>query len=305
MNNEASEKLNAFKRISFNELNDEYNEDVFLYDEKEQIIYKNDKVYTQKGESLKDLLRVIKIIDPLQLKYTNTSILVPRVYAEKHNPIPEHISVQCLMFHKIKETELQTISKIIENTTYNKIIYDTMWIENEKNFSSIKENDILYIMNRRVGGWDGSLEHPVIELLCAGGHLPTIWDNNTNNFKTLNFIKLLQKEIHEEVGINVLENQFIRIGGFHNKVSNELVVLYALFIDFNQLLNIIEFAKGNYEENIDGVYLGTFEDVMNLYNKNPDYFAGREKAKQSNFPSNRELMKKIKDLLEDDNEKEI
>lgn len=297
--NTATEKLNKLKRISFEKIADSYDENVLLYKENETLSYKKDKIYTESKECLKDLLRVIEIIDPLTLKYKNTKVLMPRVYAEKHSSIPQHISVQCLFFHKIKVQDLNKFIKIIETTKYNKTSYDKIWIKKDWNFTTLKENDILYIMNRRVGGWDGSIEKPVIELLCAGGHLPTIWNEEENSFKTLKPIELLQKEIKEEVGLTVLEEQFIPIGGFHNEVSNELVALYALFIDFKQLQNIISYSKENYQENIDGIYMGIFEDIMQLYEEYPNYFAGGEKAKPTNFPSNTALMKKIKNILEE------
>ncbi len=303
MNKQASIKLNKLKRITFQELDIKYKNDVLLYEEKETLFYKNDKIYTKDGKNLKDLLRIIKIKDLFSMNYENTNILIPRTYAENHNPIPSHISVQCLFFHKLNANELESISEIIKNSNYNKTNYDTMWIENEKKFSDITPQDILYIMNRRVGGWDGSVANPVIELLCAGGHLPTVWNENSQSFETLSYIELLEKEIQEEVGLSILPEQVLELGKIHNKVSNELVVLYALFIDYNQLLQIIDFSKGNIKENIDGIYLGVFNDVMKLYDKKPNYFAGGESAKQSNFPSDNKIMERIKELLEAQNEK--
>ncbi|MCI8347742.1 MAG: hypothetical protein HFJ12_07375 [Bacilli bacterium] len=192
---------------------------------------------------------------------------------------------------------MKELKKIILSTNYNKTKYDNMWIRYEKDFSSIKENDLLYLMNRRIGGWDGSIERPVIELLCSGGHLPTVWDEQEKSFKTLDPTELLIKEVKEELGISISPEKIVQLGGFHNEVSNELVILCALFVDYNQLIDMINNSKENISENIDGIYMGIFEDVMNLYDLNPNFFAGGEKAKSCNFPSNSKLMKKIEKIL--------
>ena len=152
-------------------------------------------------------------------------------------------------------------------------------------------------MNRRIGGWDGSVERPVIELLCSGGHLPTVWDDQIESFKSLTPTELLIREVGEELGISIASEEIIQLGGFHNRISNELVILCALFVDYDQLIDMIKNSKGNISENIDGIYMGIFEDVMKLYNLNPNFFAGGEKAQSSNFPSNPKLMKKIKKIL--------
>lgn len=297
MDNIATKKLNEIKRISFNDIYKQQEGTVLISNEDSKLIYKNDKIFQEDGKKLKDLLRVIKIIDPLNLKYENTNILVPRVLAESNNPIPQHISVQCLFFHKLESFNFQKLKEIVMNCKYQKTLYDNMWIGFEKKLTTIKEDEILYIMNRRVGGWDGSIDRPVIELLCSGGHLPTVWDEKTQSFKTLAYEELLLKEINEELGITIDSNQITRLGGFHNEMTNELVVLCALFVNFNQLIDIINYSKNNYEENIDGIYIGVFDDVMKLYDINPDFFAGGTKAKLSNFPSQDKLMKKIRKFI--------
>lgn len=297
--NAASKKLNELKKISFKQIEENFTEDVLLYTENKMLKYKNDRVYNEEDKCLKDLLRVIHITEPLSLKYQETKILVPRVFAESHNPIPQHISVQCLVFHKLKKENIEELRNIAQEINYNKTDYDNIWVGKKQDLSDLKENDILYIMNRRIGGWDGALNRPVIELLCAGGHLSTIWNVTKGRFETLQPIELLQREFNEELGLNVSTEQFISVGGFHNALSNELVILNALFIDFKQLKDVIHFSKNNYQENIDGVYLGIFEEAMKLYNENPTNFAGGEKAKLSNFPSNDVLLKKIRNILEE------
>jgi len=295
----ATQHLNELKRINFSELDQKFYDNVLLYPKNENIIYqKNDKILSERDKSnLKDLLRIIKIIDATDVIYENTKVLVPRLYAEKNMIIPQHISVQCLMFFRATANDLKKLKKIVKETKYDKVPSDNMWICNNKKLDSINEGDILYIMNRRVGGWDGSIERPVIELLCAGGHLPTIWDKKINGFRTLDFIELLSKEMKEEIGIKIDERQLVQLGGFHNQVSNELVILYCLFVNSSQLFRIIDFSKNNFKENINGVYIGEFNDVMTLYDLNPSIFAGGEKAKPFNFSDNKLLMKKIKKYI--------
>lgn len=299
----STNELNSLKRISFEQIETTYESDVLLYENDVDLLYNNDKIYKWNNDNLKDLLRIIKIIDPLNLKYENTNILVPRLFAENHTPIPQHISVQSLFFYKLSSDNIEELKKIIHLTNYNKTLYDNMWIGYKRTPESIKENDLIYLMNRRVGGWDGSIDRPVIELLCSGGHLPTVWDEQTGLFRTLSPIELLIREVKEELGIFIPPEKIIKLGGFHNKVSNELVILCALFIDYNQLIEIIKYSKENISENIDGIYMGIFEDVMNLYDLKPNFFAGGEKSKSSNFPSNPELMKRIKSTI--DNVKNI
>ena len=83
MDKDATEHLRKMKRISSCDLKQEELEEVLLYNEKKELLYKDDKVYISDGKCLKDLLRVIKIKEPLSLQYVSTPILVPRIYAEK------------------------------------------------------------------------------------------------------------------------------------------------------------------------------------------------------------------------------
>lgn len=301
MNKRATELLNNLKRIDFSNLNETFNSDVVLYEEDSKLEYEdNDKVYANNCShriSLKDLLRVIKIIDPLSVTYESTNILTPRLYAENSSQIPQHISIQCLMFNRPDCDDLKKIKDIIQHSAYGKTDYDKMWIGLNKEFDEITTKNVLYILNRRVGGWDGSINRPVIELLCTGGHLPTVWDEKNKCFRTLEFLELLTKECNEELGIDIGQEQFKLLGGFHNKVSNELVVLYCIFVSSKQLFDIIDNSKNNIGENIDGIYLGEFDDVIELYNFNASVFAGGEKARNSNFPTNKKLMKRIKNIL--------
>ncbi len=299
MNKLATNYLNNLKHISFNELGKDYQEFVLLFNN--DLIYEDNNklsiINSNKKVNLKDLLRVIKIINPIECLYEDTNVLIPRTYAEAHNPIPNHISVQCLMFGNLKDIDIDELKRILNSITYNKTSYDNIWIGKDKTIDNLTQGDILYLMNRRVGGWDGSVDRPVIELLCAGGHLPTIWNDTKRTFETMDVEDLLIQEIEEEIKILVHKNQLIKLGGFHNKVSNELVIVYGMFVTNNQLFNIIDLSKGNLSENIDGIYLGEFSDVMNLYRDNSSIFAGGTEASKTNFPNDKILMKRINEIL--------
>lgn len=294
---EATKTLNQMQRITEKEVDGTFFKQVLFYPGDNPLFYKNDKIYNQRAESLKDLLQVIKIQDAYFLQYEKTNILVPRVYAESQENIPEHISVQCLFFHKFQEENRDSFSAILQNTKYGKTSYDSLWIGNENFISSFTSNTILYIMNRRVGGWDGSLNRPVIELLCSGGHLPTVWNPLTKQFESLAFEDLLSREIQEELGLLIDTNRILRLGGFHNLKTNELVVLCALFVSFQELSKMLSFSMENTKENINGIYIGDFEEVMQLYKEHPEYFAGGEEAYSSNFSNQPKLMRKIRTIL--------
>lgn len=224
-NKEATAELNNLKRIPLEQINQKHPSDVLLYDKADKLFYNEDKLSDKNNNNLKDLLRVIKINASLNLNFEKTNILTPGVYAEKFHPIPQHISVQSLLFHNLSQENLENLKQLISTADYGKTSYDKMWIGLKTTPETIKSNDLIYLMNRRVGGWDGSTQRPVIELLCAGGHLPTVWIEQTKSFKTLEPIELLKREIAEELGISIPSEKVIKLGGFHNKVSNELVIL--------------------------------------------------------------------------------
>jgi len=243
----------------------------------------------------KDLLRIITIKDALNGIFEYTSTYSPRTYAESIENIPTHLTVQGLIFCRPSEKIVKIIKQISDEYTYEKTEYDKFYVS--ENIDLLTENNILIIMNRRVGGWDGSLDRPVIELLGAGGHVPTIFDTAQESFITLTPNETILKEAEEEIGITLTEEDIELLGGFHNKVSSELVLLYGIFVNEDDLLKLQEKAFGNIEENIDGLYIGEFNEVMARYKNDATPFAGGEKAKPSNFPSQEELMSRIKKML--------
>ena len=259
-----------------------------------ELYYHEEMVYEGK-KCLKDLLRIIDIKNAEDVLYQEYNLLVPRVYAEGLKPILPHRSCQCIMLYRITNDSLNIIRNYIDNTLYGKTEYDKPWIGKIDSYNNLKEGDMIYIMNRRVGGWDGSKDRPVIELLSAGGHIPSIYNLETGVFETMDEISLLRKEILEEMKIDISEKDISILGGFHNKISNELVTLGITELSQEQLREVLDKAKGNISENIDGVYLGIFEEVIKIYQNNPSWFAGGEASLDSNFTSNEKLVKKIKE----------
>lgn len=300
-NIQATNFLNSLKRITPDEINNNFGEDVLLLPQSATIEYlENCKVKTtginQKVDlKSRDLLRMVHIYDALNIGYEDTNIIMPRTYAESLSPIPQHISVQCILLSKVKETDVNDIMELSKTTIYGKTFYDNFWIDTERIEDVLKPDTVLYIMNRRIGGWDGTPDRPVIELLGAGGHLPLIWQND--KFVSQTPIRNILNEIQEEVGLTLEENQIEIFGGFHNETSNELVILSGVFIDSSDILYMQKYALGNYEQDTDGIYIGRLNNVINNYLDNAEPFAGGEKTKLSNFPAQEQLMKKVYEFI--------
>lgn len=292
MNKEATKYLNNLKRVT-----DTKHSTGILCPLDASFLYTNDnKLYMKTNNNdyiyQKELIQIIDIKDSVLGKYFDTGLVAPRKYAESLSYIPLHLNTQCIIVSKIQNSsDVSLINKIINETRYGKGDYDKIWVSDKT--AQINQNII--IMNRRIGGWDGNKDAPVIELLGAGGHVPCLW--NGTCFKAINAIDNLKKEFMEELKYNVTSSRLIYIGGFHNTVSNELVLLYMLYIDISDLVIIQNNALYNTSENINGIYIGDFSDIMRSYLINATHFAGGERAKQTNFPSQPMLMEKIKSIL--------
>lgn len=294
---------NNYKRILLTSLREKDNgeEDYLFNPSGNEIYYSLDKVYVKDGDDyrcLKDLLRIIDIEEVDTLKYHYTKLLVPRKYAEERNPILAHRSIQCIMFHKLTDKTIEQVYEYVNNSSYGKSKYDQVWIGSDDSYKKLSVGDMIYIMNRRVGGWDGSVDRPVIELLSAGGHIPEIYDEKTGKFETMDDKVLLKKEIMEEMGIEVSDSEITVLGDFYNKLSNEVVTLCLTELSDRQLLDVMENTLGNISENIDGVYLGLFKEVLEMYKNNPEWFAGGAIGSETNFTRNDQLVKKINDYIE-------
>ncbi|MBD5540664.1 MAG: hypothetical protein HDR00_05640 [Lachnospiraceae bacterium] len=294
INKKGTEQINLLSRVdSLQEASNRKEDVLLLPTDVDVAMLENFKVQTiglgsKLDEKTRDLLRIIDIIDPINVKYSETNVLSPRTFAESLTPIPQHMSIQCILLTKVQENDIQDIVNLIKKTSYGRTEYDNIWVSKETSYKDIKDGSLLYIMNRRVGGWDGSIERPVIELLGAGGHVGV-----DDNLVMIAPIDVVISEIHEEIGIEIAPSQVKIFGGFHNKISNELVILCGAFLPSNKIVSIQEYALNNYEQDTDGIYLGFLQDVMNLYLENAAPFAGGEKAKPSNFPSQLDLMKKV------------
>jgi hypothetical protein len=300
VNDRATRYLNGLRRIEKipdKELS--FDDHVLLFPEHADLFYTSNHVIVTSGlgkesdSKQQDLLTHIEIRDPLNADYAETKILMPRIYAESLNPIPYHISVQAIVYSQVTEQDKNKVLEMISHTDYNKTSYDKMWIENNDPNENLRPGQPVVLMNRRIGGWDGSPDRPVIELLGSGGHLPTIWNDGMQTFQQMDPIDAVIGEFHQELGHSLSPSDVDIIGGFHNLTTNELVVLCSALVPFPKIVDIQNGALGNFKENIDGIYLGTFKGTMALYLENAEPYAGGEKTKMSNFPSQPELMKRI------------
>lgn len=244
----------------------------------------------------KDLIRVIEIEDPLKYQYKETNVLTPLVYAHEQENIPWHITTQGFLLTKLSKPVLEWVKKENDKHQYGKHDVDEFYLPFSKDINSLEENDLLCVFNRRVKGWDGSLDRPVIELLGAGGHLPSVWNEDKNRFETLKIKENLLKEFQEEVGITVSEEQITVIGGFRNDFSHELVILCGVYVEDTKLETMQQYALGNIEEDTDGIYIGSFEETIAYYKRRPEPFAGGSKAAPYNFPNRDELMDLVRNI---------
>ena len=302
-NNITTNYLNNLVRI--NKISDAENIKgmVLLLPNNVKLLYTEDNEVITQGLSpaldskKNDLISIIEISDPLNIKYKNTNILSPKVYIKSLKPLLPTVCVQSIIISRVDEESKDEFIDLINKTVYGKTSYDTIWVENNKSYKELIAGEIIMIMNRRVAGWDGSQERPVIELLGAGGAMPTVWDNDLFVFKQMDKIDVIIKEFQEELSYKVSRNDITVVGGFHNIVSNELVILCCVSIPFNRINNLQKGALGNITESVDGIYLGRFKETLQLYQKHPSNFAGGEVSIKSNFPSQKQIMAKLYNLL--------
>lgn len=240
----------------------------------------------------KDLIEVIQINDALTCSHIKTGVLSPRTYVESLQPIPIHAVAAAVLITIPPAGFASEVQQIAKSYEYNRQPYDKFWIGNAID-DETKPQPVI-VMNRRIGGWDGSPNRPVIELLGAGGHVPVIWDGE--KYESLTAEQTLRREALEEIG---LSDPDIRVlGGYYNQMTAELVMLHAIFIKWEMLSALQAVAYGNVEENLDGLYLGFFEETMRHYCADAGCFAGGEGAKLTNFPLQDELMDRARGLIQ-------
>jgi hypothetical protein len=303
---EATQYLHQLNRIEqITENGDSPNYQTLLFPRHADLFYTTDGVIQTKGlgaldSDRKDLLTRIKIIDALNGDFETTHTLMPRTYAESLNPIPHHVSIQAIVLSRVVQDGFDQVQNLLSQTYYRKTVYDKVWVEDNHPQKALKPGEILIIMNRRTGGWDGSPDRPVIELLGGGGHLPTVWNHEKKMFCQMDPIDSIIKEFNEELKYPLSSKSVHLIGGFHNFISNELVILCCVFVPFQKIIDIQKGALNNTDQNTDGIYLGTLKGVLKLYAENAEPYAGGEKAKAANFPSHPMLLKRIRDQIKID-----
>lgn len=300
MNMKANQYLHTLPQINYLDEASKYGEqDVLLFMPNASFVYCEDDLIDTLGlgekwdKKRRDLIRVIRIIDAYNIIYEKTNILVPLMFAETSEYIPWHLNTQSILFTKVSEETLEWIKQENKKEKYGKHEFDKFWLPFCKNINDLKAGDTLCIFNRRVGGWDGSHERPVIELLGAGGHVPTVWNRDNGKFRELEIKENFQKEFREELGGTIEEEDIVVFGGYQNDATHELVVLCGIEIDDKGLMKMQEYAIQNLDEDTKGIYLGTFKDTIHYYRKNPNPFAGGAKAAPYNFPNQNKLMEKI------------
>lgn len=294
--NNAEEYLRTLPRIEKIEDAKYYSGDVFLLPSQiEFTVIQGDLIKT-KGLGEKwdnrtlDLIRTINLIDALNIQFEYTNVVTPLAYAESIQEKPVHITTQSILFTKISSMGLKWIEEENKSNRYGKHEFDKFWLPFGQPLQCMKAGDILCIFNRRVNGWDGSNERPVIELLGAGGHLPIIWNDYEKKFEPLTIEENLKKEFREELDISLNEKDIVIFGGFSNPITHELVILCGVKIDDSLLPAVQKYALKNIDVDTEGIYMGTFAEVIEFYKKNPIPFAGGIRNAPYNFPNRSELM---------------
>lgn len=304
--NDATEYLNRLERVNSVEEAVMTNEDVLFLPERCSIKVLEDSNVIVEGlgstrdYKAKDLLRVIRVIDALKMDYEECKILVPSIYAHSLHVKPWHITTQGFLTTRFTPELGQYIVEEEQHLTnyYGKHKADCLWLPYSKKIEEMNEGDVVCIFNRRVSGWDGSIERPVIELLGAGGHLQSVWDKKQQKFITRSLVDNLSKEFDEEIGISLTEKEIQSIGGFINSKTYELVILSNIYISPEKVPEIQRYALGNYEEDTDGIYMGSFEEVMSAYKTDATFFAGGTATAQTNFPNNSKIMERFMKVLD-------
>lgn len=298
---EATQYLKKLKRVKSVDEGMNYDEEVLLLpDYVDFVVDENCNIKTigfdkSKDIKAKDLLRVIKVEDAENMQYQETNVLSPSVYVHSLQEKPWHITTQGFLVTHIDSETKEYIEKEKERLKnyYGKHELDCFWLPCSKPLSEVKDEELVCIFNRRISGWDGSVERPVVELLGAGGHLQSVWDERKKCFRSRSFSDNLMKEFDEEIGLEISDDDIKCIGGFVNDKTQELVIFSCIYIDKIDIPGIQKYALNNLSEDTDGIYLGTFLETMRYYRRKPDYFAGGVKAAQTNFPNNDFIVGKI------------
>lgn len=304
INTELTAYLKGLRRIASVNEGANYSDDVLLFPENIDFVVDNNcNVRTigfdkSKDIKAKDLLRIIEVEDAERIRYKETNILSPSVYVHSLEEKPWHITTQGFLVTHLDSEMRSYVKNETDRLTsvYGKHDLDQFWLPCSKPLDEITDNDLVCIFNRRVSGWDGSIDRPVVELLGAGGHLQAIWNDNEHRFKSRSFENNLRKEFDEEIGLEIADSDIHCVGGFINNKTQELVVFSCINIDSSKIPDIQKYALNNYAEDTDGIYLGSFKETIEYYRHSPSLFAGGEKAAKTNFPNNDFIIRKICEL---------
>ncbi len=243
---------------------------------------------------LSELVPLVEIESGATFGYKDTGVLTTRYYRKQLPEKPIMVSVQAVAVCQVDSLGRDRILDLIASSreeSYN------MWVGKSNPHDTIKPQDFLLVMNRRIGGWSGSPENPKIELLLAGGAMPSVWMKDRRAFEPMDPKAVIIKEFEEELKYTIGEQSIELIGSFINNSTKELVILGLVFLTSEELARLQKGALSNYQENIDGIFLGAFDEVMQLYLEDGTDFAGGQETVHTNFPSQPELMAKIRDRL--------
>lgn len=298
-NERAYDLLHKMERINdFSERSHSINDVFLLPSHIDFDIYDDCTIKTyglgERDRKVRDLVRVLESVeDALNLKFTYSNVLTPLMYAESLENILWHITTQAILYVKINNGTIQWIKKTNASCEYGKHGMDKFWLPCNTSIETLKEGEVIGVFNRRVAGWDGSQDRPVIELLGTGGHLPTVLFENETTFRELSITQNIQKEAIEELGTQIDENNIHVFGGYINSVTHELVILAGVEIDEALLPEMQNYAVLNLDDDTKGIYLGRISDVISDYQRDPEPYAGGLKAAPTNFPNQKELMNTV------------
>lgn len=242
--------------------------------------------------TMQELVSIVAVDDALAAIFHEVGIVSPRTYVDSRPEPPTHVVAQGLIYFMWSRECSRIVSQL--QLQYDYGTDDPVW----RGFSAwdqLAVGTVCLLMNRRIGGWDGSPDRPVVELLAGGGHVKTFWDARAERFRMASIEETLLAELSEELGFQAQASHLHRLGGFINQSTKELVVLSGLEVAPDDIPAIQAAAYGNVEENINGLYIGPFAEIMAQYLQDARPYAGGEKAKKSNFPSDRALMARIND----------
>ncbi len=301
----AQRYLELLPRIQDLNQRHEFQDDVLLLPEQIGLSLHHDNNVKTVGmgnkldKKTKDLLRIIEIEDALNAIYHETNVLSPSVFVHEQLSIPYHITTQGFLISRLSEGIIRWIKEEqqIKLSDYGKHEMDQFWLPCSRSLDEIMPGETVCIFNRRIGGWDGTPDKPVIELLGAGGHLQSVWDDMSGKFISRTLTDNLRKEFDEEIGLKISDDEITCIGGFENSRTHELVLFSCISIQDTSIPAIQNYAFQNYNEDTDGIYIGTFEETMRYYKENPVNFAGGIHAAPTNFPNNIEIMKRIREHI--------